>query len=292
MKDQSATGGAAGQSRARRARQATTASVVQLLARRTPYLESEMLGLADVVRPGAVCVDVGASAGLYSVMLAELAGPQGRVLSIEPVSFGHPAWTRLLGVASLPNVQAYSMALGSQPGRGVMSVPVGRHGPVTGRSYLDWKTSGPGSNAEFRGRMDVDIEVQTLDGLFASAGLTQLDFIKIDVEGGEMHVLEGGKQVIEKFRPALLVEIEDRHTARYDIGAEDVTGWLTSRGYSMHAWQDGWKPAPSVCMHTRNYLFRPGVRQPDSQAAARIAPGAPRAPLDDVDLDASSRQGR
>ncbi len=107
-----------------------------------------------------------------------------------------------------------------------------------------------------------------------------------------MHVLEGGRQVIEKFRPALLVEIEDRHTARYDIGAEDVAGWLTSRGYSMHAWQDGWQPAASVCMHTRNYLFRPAARKPDSQPAGRLAPGAPRAPLDDVDLDASSRQGR
>jgi len=291
MNDQSAAGGSARQSRTGRARQATTAAVVQLLARRTPYLESEMLGLADVVQPGAVCIDVGASAGLYSVTLARLAGPEGLVLSVEPVSFGHPAWTRLLGVASLPNVQWHCMALGSEPGHGKMSVPVGRHGPVTGRSYLDWKTSGPGSNAEFLRQMDVDIDIQTLDGLSAAAGLTRLDFIKIDVEGGEMHVLEGARHAIERFRPALLVEIEDRHAARYQISADDVVGWLTSRGYSMHSWHDGWKPASAVCVHTRNYLFRPPPRHREGLPAAKLAPGAPRAALDDS-LDAQSRTAR
>jgi FkbM family methyltransferase len=280
------------QSLTRRARQAATAPVVRLLARRTPYLESEMLGLAGLVPPGAVCVDVGAAAGLYSVLMARLAGPDGQVLSIEPVGFAHPFWSRLLGVRSMPNVRRYRLALGSQPGGGVMSVPLGRHGPVTGRSYLDWKCSGSGSNTEFARRIEVGVDVQTLDGLCASAGLTRLDFVKIDVEGGEMHVLEGARRAIDTFRPALLVEIEDRHAARYQNSADDVAAWLLRRGYTMHAWNGGWEPVAAVCTHTRNYLFRPGAEGPGARRAAALAPGRPAPAMARASLESPANAAR
>lgn len=234
-----------------------TAAAVMLLARRTPYVESEMLGLAELVGPGSVCIDVGAAAGLYTVALSRLAGPSGQVHSIEPVPFAHRVWTRVLGSQDFPNVRHHALALGVEPARAVMSVPVGRYGPVTGRSFLDWKTSGLGSNAEFAGQMEVAVNVETLDGLCARADLTRLDFIKIDVEGGELQVLEGGQRAIETFQPAMLVEIEARHTARYQHSPDDITGWLAKRGYTMHVWQDGWQEAGSICAHARNYLFRP-----------------------------------
>jgi len=139
-----------------------------------------------------------------------------------------------------------------------MSVPVGRHGPVTGRSFLEAGAAGVGSNAEFQGKIGVDVEVQTLDGVCAAEELTRLDFIKIDVEGGELQVLMGGEASIKQFRPALLVEIEDRHTARYHHAGSDVATWLLERDYLMHVWQGGgWQETDVICTHTRNYLFRP-----------------------------------
>jgi FkbM family methyltransferase len=253
------------------ARQAMTAAIVQLLARRTKYLESEMLGLAELVGPGSVCIDVGAAAGIYTVALSRLVGPEGRVLSVEPLSFAHPLWARILGARSSGNVHQHRVAVGAEAGRGKMSVPVGRHGPVTGRSFLDWNTNGPGSNAEFARQMEVDIDIQTLDGLIESVGLTRLDFIKIDVEGAELHVLEGGQHAIETFRPAMLIEIEDRHAARYQVSGSDVTAWLLARGYTMHTWQGGWQEAASICAHARNYLFLP----PEGPAAGEQPPALP-----------------
>jgi FkbM family methyltransferase len=266
--------GAASRPKAGSTRQALTAAVVRLLARRTPYLESEMLGLAELVGPGSVCVDVGAAAGLYTAMLAQLTGPSGQVLSIEPLSFAHPMWARVLGVKTAGNVRWYSLAVSSEPGHGVMSVPKNRGGgKVTGRSFLDSNTTGQGSNAEFAGQIEVDIEIQTLDGLCASAGLTRLDFIKIDVEGAELRVLEGGQRTIETYRPALLVEIEDRHAERFRSSAADVVGWLTGRGYAMYKWQDGWREAGAITAETRNYLFRPtaGPVEPAGTSAARLS---------------------
>ena len=233
-----------------------TAAAIMVLARRTPYLEAEMLGLRDLVGPGSVCVDVGAAAGLYTQALSRLAGPSGQVHSVEPLSFVHPVWTRVLGTKAARNVQHHAVALGAEPGRGVMSVPVGRYGLVTGRSFLADRCRGLGSNAEFAGQVKVSVPVATLDGLGLSLGLDRLDFIKIDVEGAELSVLQGAEQVIEAFRPALLVEIEARHTARYDYGPQDVADWLVRRGYTMYAWRRRWQETRRVGGGTRSYLFR------------------------------------
>jgi FkbM family methyltransferase len=236
-------------------RNTLTAATISLLSRRTHYLEPELSGLSDVVETGGVCVDVGAAAGIYTAALSHLVGPSGRVHSVEPLAFAHPLWTRLLHTRAAPNVTHHPVALGAEPGTATMSVPVGRYGPVTGRSFLAWKTSGLGSNTEFATQVDVVAKVNTLDAL--CAGFDRLDFVKIDVEGGELDVLRGGRHVIDAFRPALLIEIEARHISRYAHTPADVTDWLLGRGYTMHVWHRGWQPTSSVCAHARNYLFQP-----------------------------------
>jgi FkbM family methyltransferase len=227
------------------------------LARWTPYLESEMLGLADLVGPGSVCLDVGAAAGLYSFALSRLAGPSGHVHSVEPLQFAHPMWRRILGIQGLANLSQYTLALDAEPGKGVMSVPFGRHAAVTGRSFLTGKSSGLGPNVEFVRHEEVPVPVDTMDALVSRTGLTRLDFIKIDVEGGELHVLHGGEGTIKEFRPALLVEIEARHTARYQYAPEAITDWFAERDYAMYTWRDGWRETGEVSLEQRNYLFRP-----------------------------------
>jgi FkbM family methyltransferase len=236
-----------------------TTAVIMQLARWTPYLEAEMLGLSRLVWPGSVCLDIGAAAGLYTLALSELAGHSGQVHSVEPLppSIARPVWTRVLGARDRPNVRHHALALGAQAGGGVMSVPIGRYGPVTGRSFLTRGSHGLGSNAEFASHKDVAVKVEILDDFSERLGLTRLDFIKIDVEGAELRVLEGGQRTIEKFRPTMLIEIEARHTERYEYSPGDITGWLTQRGYTMHTWRHGWLETGTVSEGTRNYLFRP-----------------------------------
>jgi FkbM family methyltransferase len=239
-------------------RPALTAALANLVARRTSYLDDELPALSTVVGPGDVCVDVGSAAGLYSQALSHLVGPTGLVHSVEPVLFGHPLWTRVLGAQRRGNVRHHVMALGAEPGRAAMRVPfTAAGGPATSRSFLDWRTHGLGSNAEYPHHVEVLVEVDTLDGLCDAAGLTRLDFVKIDVEGGELHVLHGGQRTVEQLRPTMLIEIEARHTARYEYSPDEVVTWLTDRGYTMSLWRHGWQHADRVCPHAHNYLFRP-----------------------------------
>lgn len=229
---------------------------IMATARWTHWLEPELLGLPELVQPGSICVDVGAAAGIYTLPLSWLAGPAGLVHSVEPLPFAWPAWNRVLDARRSPNVRHHAVALGSEPGQASMSVPKGRYGLVTGRSFISQHCRGLGSNAEFATHITYPVAVDTLDGLLAGTEPSRLDFVKIDVEGAELHVLRGGTGVIEAFQPAMLIEIEARHTDRYQYRPGDVADWLAERGYTMYTWQDGWQETGAITSGTRNYLFR------------------------------------
>lgn len=241
-----------------------TAATITSLARWTPYLEGELCGLRHLVRPGSVCIDVGSAAGLYTMALSRLAGPAGQVHSVEPLPFAHLLWARILNARRTCNVRHHTVALGSEPGIELMSVPFGRYGLVTGRSFLARQAGGPDSNAEFAGQIAVTVDVDTLDDLCTREAISRLDFIKIDVEGAELQVLEGGQRAIGTHRPVMLIEIEARHAARYRCPPDDIAGWLFRRGYTMHTWQHGWREADHIDPGTRNYLFRPPDRDADN----------------------------
>jgi FkbM family methyltransferase len=233
-------------------------AVLRTLARTTPWLESELLGLSEVVRPGDVCLDVGAAAGIYTAVLSELVGGEGVVHSVEPLRFAYPPSLRKL-LAPGPNARFHGVALGSSEGEFAMSLPVRRGRFVTGRSFLSAGASGLGSNVEFEAHVRVDVRAQTLDAFVKQNGIERLDFVKADVEGAELDLLLGGEDTITRLRPRLLLEIEERHVRRYGRSAAAVAEWLTERGYRMHVWRGRrWVPASEVDGELRNHLFVPG----------------------------------
>ncbi|HEX6347562.1 FkbM family methyltransferase [Umezawaea sp.] len=239
-------------------RGAAVAAGLRVLAKVTPFVEPELVGLREVVGVGDVCLDVGAALGLYTVTLSQLVGPQGTVHSVEPLVFAHPALSYVLRPREGRNVVRHSVALGAVEGREVMSVPV-RHGvPVTGRSFLTAGANGLGSNVEFDEHLEVVVRTQTLDAFVAEQGIGRLNFVKADVEGAELRVLEGGAWVIETLRPKFLLEVEERHVSRFGYSAQDVVSWLAERDYDMRIWnQGGWRTVTRIVPEVRNYLFVP-----------------------------------
>jgi FkbM family methyltransferase len=239
-------------------RGAAVAAGLRVLAKVTPFVEPELVGLRGVVRAGDVCVDIGAALGLYTVTLSQLVGPLGTVHSVEPLVFAHPALSYVLRPREARNVVRHSVALGAAEGREVMSVPV-RHGlPVTGRSFLTAGADGLGSNVEFDEHMEVVVRTQTLDAFVDELGIEKLDFVKADVEGAELRVLEGGASVVEKLRPKFLLEVEERHVSRFGYRGRDIVSWLGDRDYDMRIWrQGGWRQARQIEPDVRNYLFVP-----------------------------------
>ncbi|MBV2367133.1 FkbM family methyltransferase [Streptomonospora nanhaiensis] len=220
------------------------------------FIEREVAGLAEVVRPGAVCLDVGAEYGLYTFTLADLAGPAGAVYAVEPLPGPARFLTTAASALGADNVRVLRRALAREEGTGTLSLPLRRGLPVHGRAYLTTGAASPGPNTEFSAARTVTAPVSTLDSLAAELGFDRLDFVKADVEGAELAVIDGGAATLERHRPALLLEIEDRHLAKYGARAADVADRLAAMGYRMRVWvARAWRDADRVREGHRNYLF-------------------------------------
>ncbi|MFF5444240.1 FkbM family methyltransferase [Streptomyces sp. NPDC012888] len=221
-------------------RSAAVAAALRWGATRLPFVEDEVAGLAPLVRPGTVCVDVGAEYGLYTLGLAGLTGPSGHVHTV------------------------HRTALGARPGRGVLSLPRRRGLPVHGRAYLTEGVRGPGPNAEFRTARPVPVPVRTLDQLAeAAGGGAPIGFVKADVEGAELAVLRGGARTLARHRPALLLEVEDRHLGKYGARSDELLEHLAGYGYRAHGWRgDHWTEVDRITPERRNHLFSSTVPHP------------------------------
>lgn len=151
--------------------------------------------IARIVQPGQVCIDAGANFGYYSLLMAELAGREGRVLAIEPNS----SLCRLLRFTSHVNEYAFRVvqkALADERGEITLSVPVDFWGGGTIRpEKVDDNV--------------VEERVQTIsmDALVEEEGLTRVDFIKMDCEGVEPLILMGMERTLEQ-NPQLKMVVE------------------------------------------------------------------------------------
>jgi len=224
-----------------------------IAAGRINWAEREIDGLAQVVRPGDTALDVGAALGMYSVPLGYLVGPTGRLDSFDPQprNFHTVRFLRLLTGATKGRLRR--IALGPQPGTGEIVVPVLRGFPIFGHGHIS-RGEVDGARRMHRVRTDID----TIDDWVERENLARVSFIKIDVEGFEPSVVAGARRVIDRDRPSILMEIEDRHLVRYGRDAAGFLAEIRERWpeYRMYTWVDGvWTETAEVRPEVRNYLF-------------------------------------
>ncbi len=165
-------------------------------AARFDGLEDELPFVQFLVDAKRNAIDVGANKGLYSELLAPLCK---HVTAYE----ANPALVARLRPALPENVELRQKAVSSGAGQLTFYVPLDAKGKQQPNIGSLEESSGPG------GRDEIPTEVCALD----AEKLTDIGFIKIDVEGHELDVLRGAKTLLATERPNLLVEILDKDTA-------------------------------------------------------------------------------
>jgi FkbM family methyltransferase len=183
--------------------------------------EREVHELPGLVKPDSVAIDVGTHIGDYTYSLCNCVGASGRVIAIEPI----PDLARMLKRATrslgLP-VTVLSCALSAEAGEADLLIPSENGRGVTGYATLEPRA---------RGGQTCHVPVRRLDDVcFELLGDTPrtVSFIKIDVEGHELKVLQGATQTIKHHRPNLLIEIEQRHSS---VPIGQTLEFVTSLGY-------------------------------------------------------------
>lgn len=148
--------------------------------------------LKSLLKPGMIAVDVGANIGYYTLLAASLVGAQGEVHAFEPVLSNFELLTKSVQENNYRQVVVMQKAVSDKNGK----VKVFLHRTGSGAHTMgNWDSS----------RKSTEVESVTLDSFFSGKG--RIDFLKIDVEGFEPSVINGGEMTLKK-NPLIVVLVE------------------------------------------------------------------------------------
>lgn len=190
------------------------------LMHRPKSAEVELSFLDKIVPNDAVTVDVGANCGLYTRELARLSR---RVHAFEPSR----QMADILRHTSAENVEVHEIALSDREGEADLLIPQGEQGSVHGLASLE-----PQLALSAKSCVALHVPLARLDAVIQD----DVAFVKIDVEGHELNVLNGAVALLERSQPVFLVEAEDRHRA---AATESVFEFFRSKDYRGFFIEDG-----------------------------------------------------
>jgi FkbM family methyltransferase len=182
--------------------------------RRPKSAERELSYLDKIIPDDAVTVDVGANCGLYTRRLARLSR---QVHAFEPSQ----QMARLLRRTSARNVRIHEIALSDHDGDAELFIPQGEDGLVHGLASLEARVGSSGRS------ISAHVPIARLDAVIHQ----DVAFVKVDVEGHELNVLNGAVELLERCQPVFLVEAEDRHRAEATRSVSEFFREKAYRGF-------------------------------------------------------------
>ena len=189
--------------------------------------EPEEMGFVRrLLRPGMTTLDVGAHHGLYTLLLSKKVGGTGRVIAFEPSPREYRRLEKHLRFNRCSNVHVERGAAGSEAGEADLYLSNG---------FQDWYNSLrplalPDSTSIVR------VRVRRIDDVLAEHSISTVDFIKLDVEGGELEALHGATRLLHgDTRPAILAEVQDIRTLPWGYPAREIIQFLIRMDYRWFA---------------------------------------------------------
>lgn len=176
------------------------------------------------LRPGDVCIDIGANVGAHTLLAAHLVRSNGRVHAIEASPTIYQRLTRNLELNHLHQVTPYNVAVTDQAG----PVTVFLHDATN----LGATTIIASAASRRATTVEVVVDGRPLSGIVPIEEIKAARLIKIDVEGAEWLVLQGMRDVLPTLRPDCLVLLELNPEALAQQGriVDDVVGFFGAYG--------------------------------------------------------------
>lgn len=161
-------------------------------------------------------LDIGASTGSFS-LLSKF--HKADVLAFEPAPNTYKCLVRNIQLNNL-DVETFPFALSNKNGKALLKLPVIKNRRRDGIACI-------GVPKRFAVREEISIETRTIDSL----NLRRVDLIKIDTEGCELLILQGGEHTLRKHHPEIIFEFSIRNTKQFNYDPKDILEFLRLLGY-------------------------------------------------------------
>jgi FkbM family methyltransferase len=162
-----------------------------VLLEQEDWFEKELPFVRSFLKTGMRALDIGANYGVYSVGIGKAVGASGRVWAFEPCSGTLNFLRHTLAANAMAQVVVDDCALSDRAGRGRLSVNTD--------SELNSLGHGPAESSE-------EVRLDTLDGAMARLGIQGIDFVKLDAEGEEARIVNGGREFFRIEDPLVMFE--------------------------------------------------------------------------------------
>lgn len=203
-----------------------------------------------------VCIEVGSNIGMHAVPLSQLCAG-GLVVCYEPQRPIFHILCANLALNNCLNVRTRHAAVGEKSGQ----IKIQTSDYDAAWNYGSFSISkGFSTENDFAGPTALEmVEITSLDKDPALVDLAELNLLKIDVEGHELGVLYGAKELIARYRPNIFVEpgsLENVDALRDLMNTHGYQGfWFVGRRYGP---DDNFVPAEGSSHHDVNLVFLPG----------------------------------
>jgi FkbM family methyltransferase len=223
------------------------------------FEETETRFVQRLLRPGMTVLDIGAHHGLYTLLASKRVGRRGKVIAFEPSPRECKRLAEHVRMNRCGNVKIELCALGAENGEADLFQVDGS---------LDWGNSlRPPALPEPTRR--VLVQMRRLDDVLVERGIEQVDFIKLDAEGGELAVLHGARRLLQTApRPAILTEVEDVRTRPWGYEAREIMRLLAQWNFRWFALSDLgtlYPASPDEDACDANYVALPNERAEEFQ---------------------------
>jgi FkbM family methyltransferase len=179
--------------------------------------------IRDNLRAGNTFWDVGANVGWFSLLASKIVGPNGRVFSFEP----SPEVFKLLSanIRGLHSIRAIQCGVGNADA----VTEFAAQGTSMAGSFVEEVTKINQCFAPEIPIRKVEVTIRKVDTL--AKELARPHLLKVDVEGFEVEVLKGAKELLSTVRPILIIEIHPPQLSLSGGSEALLFQLLTDHGY-------------------------------------------------------------
>jgi len=190
--------------------------------------------VSEKLRNGMICVDVGGNIGYYATLESNKVGKNGKVIAIEPSPINFRYLKKNLELQNQSNYEVHNFACGKEDGEITFLIH-----DISNmcRVIKEGDKVPPGMKV-------IKISIRKLDTFLSSREIDKIDFLRMDIEGGELNLFEGARNTIRKSKP--MIQFEFHPGALSPVDTRSVLEFLKNENYEINSFLIGYLDTPLV----------------------------------------------